>query len=71
MLKRLLLSCVAALAMAASFQTALSADRPPFLVCVLPDGQVLNILIEGQGGMKGARRHCIVFWHGEPHGLSR
>jgi len=57
--------------MALSFQTALDASRPPYLVCVLPDGQVINILIEGQGGMKGARLHCREFWHGEPHGVSR
>jgi len=71
MLKRLLLSCVAAVAMAASFQTALSASRPPYLVCVLPDGQVHNIVIENFGGMKGAKRHCIEVWHGEPDGVSR
>ena len=71
MLKRLLLSCVTALALAGSFQTALIASRPPYLVCVLPDGQVMNILIEAQGGMKEAKRHCREFWHGEPDGVSR
>jgi hypothetical protein len=71
MLKRLLLSCVAALAMAASFPTAVSASRPPFLVCVLPDGNVFLILIEGQGSLKDAKRHCREQWHGEPHGVTR
>ena len=70
MLRRLLLSTLAAVSIAASFPTPLAAKNPHSLLCVLPDGSELLIVLK-KGGWKAAERHCIEFWHGESRGVTR
>jgi hypothetical protein len=70
MLKRLLLSTLAAVSIAASFPTPLAAKNSHSLICLLPDGGEYHIVL-GKGGWKAAERHCIEFWHGVPAGIIR
>ena len=70
MLRRLLLSTFVALSIAASFPTPLAAKNPRSLLCLLPDGSEINIVLR-KGGWKAAERHCIEFWHGVPGGITR
>ena len=70
MVKRLLLSSVAALAIAVSFPTPLAAKNPHTLLCRLTDGTEFHIVL-GKGGWKAAERHCLEFWHGVSLGVVR
>ena len=70
MLRRLLLSTLVAVSIAASFPTPLAAKNPRSLLCLLPDGSELHIVLK-KGGWKAAERHCIEFWNGVPAGITR
>jgi hypothetical protein len=70
MLRRLLLSSVAAIAIAASFPTPLAAKNQRVLLCLVPEVGEIHILIN-KGGWKAAERHCLEFWHGVPNGIIR
>jgi len=70
MLRRLLLSTLVAVSITASFPTPLGAKNLRALVCLLPDGSELHILLK-KGGWKAAERHCIEFWNGVPVGITR
>jgi len=70
-IKRLLLSAFAALALSSSFPATVSANPPQFLICSLDDGSEINIVIENFDGMRGAVHQCLDFWHGHPHGVGR
>jgi len=67
---RFFLLMLVALALAGSVRLAtVDAAAPRFLVCQLPDGSNLLIVIENFGGMGGAANHCVHFWNGRPRGV--
>ena len=68
---RLLVSVLAAMALASSFPATVSAKPPQFLICSLDDGSERHILIENFDGMRGAVHQCLDFWHGHPSGVGR
>lgn len=71
MLRRLTGSTLLALALAASQHVTLSAERPLYVVCQLPDSSELFILAQNFGGVGAAVQHCLKFWKGAPLGISR
>ena len=71
MIKRLLLSSVAAVAIAASFPTSLAAGNPHSLICLTPSIGEIYIVIENFGGVGHARRHCVEDWNGVVIGITK
>jgi hypothetical protein len=69
MFRRLYVSVLVALVLAASFQVSVAASRPRYLICELEDGGQLFLIIESFGGMGGAVSHCVHFWGGHPVGV--
>jgi hypothetical protein len=67
----LLRSVLFALALIVGFSGPAAAEKPRILLCDLPDGTQMGIVIENFDGMRGARRQCLVFWNGRPSGFER
>ena len=65
--RRFFASVLAALALAGSYQVSTAAKPAAlFLVCELRDSSELLIVIDNFGGVGGALKQCVQFWHGRP-----
>jgi hypothetical protein len=71
MLRRLIGSILLALALAGSQHVTLMADRPVYVVCLLPDSTELMIVAENFGNVGHAVQQCLKFWRGDFIGISR
>jgi hypothetical protein len=67
---RFFASVLVALALAGSYHVSTAAQSGLYLVCELRDSSELLIVIDNFGGMGGAVKQCVHFWHGRPRGVT-
>jgi hypothetical protein len=67
---RFFASVLVALALAGSYQVSTAARSAPYLVCELEDHTDIFIVIDDFGGMGGAMKQCVHYWHGHPRGVT-
>jgi len=68
--QRFFASVLVALALAGSYHVSTAAKPALYLVCELEDRSEILIVIENFGGMGGAVKQCVHFWHGNPRGVT-
>ena len=72
MYRRLLAPVLLTLALIGSSHVATAAAQSRlFLLCGLPDGSDLLIVVENFGGVGGAVQQCVHGWGGIPRGFER
>jgi hypothetical protein len=67
--RRLFLSILLALTLAGGSHVVMAAP-PLYLVCRIPNAIDLFIVVDSFGGVGGAVKQCVAFWHGFPQGLT-
>ena len=76
MCRRLVQSILVAGTLAVGLNGPIAAAPPLFVVCHMPEGNVLNvdelpILVAGFDSMAAAVHQCVFFWNGRPSGVER